>query len=62
MRRHYSTSWLDFEIRGRMLSMIKTLEWTAGGVVMIEQRLLPDQEIYNCYTSTEVAEAIKTMA
>ena len=42
--------------------MIRTIEWTKEGVVMIEQRLLPNQEIYNTYTTVEeIAEAIKTM-
>jgi methylthioribose-1-phosphate isomerase len=42
--------------------MIKTIEWTDEGVVMIDQRLLPTEEVYNVYTTTEqVAEAIRTM-
>lgn len=42
--------------------MIKTIEWTDNGVVMIDQRLLPAEEVYNTYTTTEeVAEAIVTM-
>ena len=42
--------------------MIKTIEWTGSGVVMIDQRLLPSEEIYNTYTTVEeVAEAIVTM-
>lgn len=42
--------------------MIKTVEWTNEGVVMIDQRLLPTQEVYPCYTTyKEVAEAIKDM-
>jgi methylthioribose-1-phosphate isomerase len=42
--------------------MIRTIEWTHDGVVMIDQRLLPTQEIYNTYRSVdEVAEAIRTM-
>lgn len=42
--------------------MIRTIEWTNEGVVMIDQRLLPTQEIYNTYkTVEEVAEAIRSM-
>ncbi|HKE03567.1 MAG TPA: S-methyl-5-thioribose-1-phosphate isomerase [Blastocatellia bacterium] len=42
--------------------MIKTLEWTDQGVVMIDQRLLPAQEIYPVFkTYEEVAWAIKEM-
>jgi methylthioribose-1-phosphate isomerase len=42
--------------------MIRTIEWTDEGVVMIDQRLLPTQEIYNTYTTVEgVAEAIRSM-
>jgi methylthioribose-1-phosphate isomerase len=42
--------------------MIRTIEWTDQGVVMIDQRLLPTEEIYNTYeTVEEVAEAIQTM-
>src|SRR5687767_2745851 len=42
--------------------MIKTIEWTDQGVVMIDQRLLPSQEVYNNYTDHEgVAEAIRSM-
>lgn len=42
--------------------MIRTIEWTDSGVVMLDQRLLPTEEIYNTYTShTEVADAIRTM-
>jgi len=42
--------------------MIRTIEWTDSGVVMLDQRLLPTQEIYNCYTEYQgVAEAIRSM-
>jgi len=42
--------------------MIRTIEWTDAGVVMLDQRLLPAQEIYRTYTTHgEVAEAIRTM-
>ena len=42
--------------------MIRTIEWTDDGVVMIDQRLLPTEEVYNTYRSVEeVAEAIESM-
>ncbi len=42
--------------------MIKTLEWTDEGVVMIDQRLLPTEEVYPVFkTYNEVAYAIKEM-
>jgi methylthioribose-1-phosphate isomerase len=42
--------------------MIKTLEWTDAGVVMIDQRLLPAEEVYPVFkTYEEVAYAIKEM-
>lgn len=42
--------------------MIKTIEWLNGKVLMVDQRLLPEQEIYREYsTSEEVAEAIEQM-
>ncbi len=42
--------------------MIKTVEWTDGGVRMIDQRLLPTEEKYLVLRSCEeVADAIKTM-
>ena len=42
--------------------MIKTVEWTSEGVVMIDQRLLPNEEKYLTLRSyEEVAEAIKKM-
>ena len=42
--------------------MIRTIEWTDSGVVMLDQRLLPAQEIYNSYTDyRDVAEAIRSM-
>jgi len=42
--------------------MIKTLEWTDQGVVMIDQRLLPTEEVYPVFkTYEEVAWAIKEM-
>ncbi len=42
--------------------MIKTIEWTDEGVVMIDQRLLPAEEVYPIFrTYVDVADAIKTM-
>src|ERR687893_275526 len=43
--------------------MIKTVEWTDEGVRMLDQRLLPNEEMYLMLRSAEeVAEAIKDMA
>lgn len=42
--------------------MIKTIEWTDEGVVMIDQRRLPTQELYPVFkTHEEVAKAIEEM-
>lgn len=42
--------------------MAPTIQWTPGGVVMIDQTRLPREEIYvTCRTYLEVAEAIRTM-
>jgi methylthioribose-1-phosphate isomerase len=42
--------------------MIRTIEWTDSAVVMLDQRLLPAQEIYvSCSDYLEVAEAIRSM-
>ncbi len=42
--------------------MIKTLEWTDEGVLMIDQRLLPSEEVYPVFkTYEEIAWAIKEM-
>ena len=42
--------------------MIKTIEWDNGKVVMIDQLLLPGEEVYRTYTSSEeVAKAIEDM-
>lgn len=39
--------------------MIKTIEWTDDGVVMLDQRVLPGQEVYLTFTrAEEVIEAI----
>jgi len=42
--------------------MIKTLEWTSGGVRFIDQTKLPTEEVYvTCKTYQEVAAAIRDM-
>jgi methylthioribose-1-phosphate isomerase len=42
--------------------MIRTIEWKDTEVVMLDQRLLPMQEVYrNCGDYSEVAEAIRAM-
>jgi methylthioribose-1-phosphate isomerase len=42
--------------------MVKTIEWTDAGVVMIDQRILPAKETYiTCKNYLEVADAIQTM-
>ncbi|MDP2689436.1 MAG: S-methyl-5-thioribose-1-phosphate isomerase [Deltaproteobacteria bacterium] len=42
--------------------MFKTVEWTDKGVVMIDQRLLPEKEVYRTFKNyKEVAGAIKDM-
>jgi len=42
--------------------MIKTVEWTDGGIRMLDQRLLPAEEVYLMLRSyNEVADAIKKM-
>jgi methylthioribose-1-phosphate isomerase len=42
--------------------MIRTIEWTDAGVVMLDQRLLPTEETYRTYTDHQgVAEAIRGM-
>jgi methylthioribose-1-phosphate isomerase len=43
-------------------AMIKTIEWTDEGVVMIDQRRLPNEELYPVFQSyEEVARAIEEM-
>ncbi|MFN9265395.1 MAG: S-methyl-5-thioribose-1-phosphate isomerase [Acidobacteriota bacterium] len=42
--------------------MVETIEWTAEGVVMIDQTRLPRETVFvTCRSYTEVADAIKTM-
>ena len=44
------------------MSSFKTIEWVDNKVVMIDQRKLPREEIYNEYsTHKEVAETIRSM-
>src|SRR5512139_2352585 len=43
-------------------TMVRTVEWRNGTVVMIDQRLLPAQQVYRvCRDYREVARAIKDM-
>jgi methylthioribose-1-phosphate isomerase len=49
--------------RGTMDPMIPTVAWQDGEVVMIDQRLLPGEEVYlRCRDHSEVARAIRDMA
>jgi methylthioribose-1-phosphate isomerase len=42
--------------------MVETIQWTDAGVVMIDQRRLPREQVFvTCRTYTEVAEAIRNM-
>ena len=42
--------------------MVETIEWTADGVVMIDQRRLPREQVFvTCRNYLEVAEAIRSM-
>ena len=42
--------------------MIRTLEWTSAGIVILDQKRLPADEVYHTYTGyEEVAEAIRSM-
>ncbi len=42
--------------------MVNTIEWTTGGVVMIDQTKLPAEEVYlTCQSYQAVADAIRTM-
>lgn len=44
------------------MSSFKTIDWAENKVVMIDQRKLPEEEVYQEYTShTEVAGAIRSM-
>src|SRR5947207_10583 len=47
---------------GRDQIMVETIQWTTGGVVMIDQTRLPREESYvTCTTYEEVADAIRSM-
>lgn len=49
-------------MRKRTLTMIRPVEWRNGAVVLLDQRLLPLQEVYRVYRDhREVARAIKDM-
>ncbi len=49
-------------LQGVNTTMFKTLEWTQDGVVMIDQRKLPGEELYPVFkTYQEVAQAIRDM-
>jgi methylthioribose-1-phosphate isomerase len=53
-------SYCDFTMERS--NMFKTIEWKNNSVVMIDQRLLPTQEVYRKYTDfLDVAEAIRKM-
>src|SRR5437899_2397613 len=42
--------------------MVETIQWTDAGVVMIDQRRLPKEQVFvTCRSYREVAEAIRTM-
>jgi methylthioribose-1-phosphate isomerase len=42
--------------------MLPTIEWRPDGIVMVDQRKLPGQEVYvTCQTAQDVARAIRTM-
>ena len=42
--------------------MVETIQWTAEGVVMIDQTRLPRETVFvTCRTYLEVAEAIRGM-
>ncbi len=44
------------------MKVAKPIEWTSGGVVMLDQLRLPGEEVYHTYTDYhQVAEAIRTM-
>jgi len=45
-----------------MAARVRTIEWKRGRVVMLDQRLLPNREVYRVYSDhREVAKAIKQM-
>src|SRR5438874_7266324 len=61
-RRHGQVRFLLHFATQQNTFMIKTIEWTAGGISMLDQRLLPNEEKYLMLRSyEEVAEAIRKM-
>lgn len=49
-------------LMGELMYVIKTIEWKDDAVVMLDQRKLPHQEVYNTYADYKgVADAIRTM-
>src|SRR5712692_10372306 len=43
-------------------AMVETIQWTDAGVVMIDQRRLPREQVFvTCRSYREVAEAIRSM-
>ncbi len=49
-------------ISGNMHGMFKTIDWTEAGIVMLDQRLLPSDEVYlTLRTPQEAADAIRDM-
>ena len=49
-------------MKGRAAQMIRPVEWRNGAVVLLDQRLLPLQEVYRVYRDhRDVARAIKEM-
>src|SRR4029453_9923620 len=49
-------------MKSRAARMIRPVEWRTGAVVLLDQRLLPMQEVYRVYRDhRDVARAIKDM-
>ena len=49
-------------MKSRAARMIRPVEWRNGAVVLLDQRLLPMQEVYRVYRDhRDVARAIKDM-
>jgi methylthioribose-1-phosphate isomerase len=47
---------------GTVLMAVKTIEWKNNKVILLDQRLLPDKEVYRSYREyTDLARAIKEM-
>jgi methylthioribose-1-phosphate isomerase len=65
-RRHSAQTTLTEQgskrMKGRAAQMIRPVEWRNGAVVLLDQRLLPLQEVYRVYRDhRDVARAIKEM-